>query len=83
MMGGQTFGAGNLVNFSVYIVWEVPGVFQGIFRPFTFLFAYTDPKKPSMEPLHEWFFRSGLDRYVWIYGMACAFFHPRYVNIPD
>lgn len=62
----------------VYIVWEVPGVFQGIFRPFTFLFAYTDPKKPSMEPLHEWFFRSGLDRYVWIYGMACAFFHPRY-----
>ena len=21
---------------------------------------------------------SGLDRYVWIYGMVCAFFHPKY-----
>lgn len=24
----------------------------------------------------EWYFRSGLDRYVWVYGMACAFVHP-------
>ncbi len=24
----------------------------------------------------EWYFRSSLDRYVWIYGMLCAFMHP-------
>ena len=24
----------------------------------------------------EWYFRSSLDRYVWIHGMLCAFLHP-------
>ena len=24
----------------------------------------------------EWYFRSGLDRYVWIYGMLLAWVHP-------
>ena len=67
-----------LCVFVVYVIWEVPGVFHAIFRPFGFLFNYTDPKKPDMDPMHEWYFRSGLDRYVWIYGMVCAFFHPRY-----
>ena len=62
----------------VYVLWEVPGVFRLVFRPFQFLLGYVDPKKPGSDPMHEWFFRSGLDRYVWIHGMVCAFFHPRY-----
>ena len=62
----------------VYVLWEIPGVFTAVFGPFQGLFEYTDPKKPDVDPMHEWFFRSGLDRYVWIHGMACAFFHPKY-----
>jgi len=62
----------------VYVIWEVPGVFSVLFKPFEWLLSYTDPKKPDVDPMHEWFFRSGLDRYVWIYGMVCAFLHPKY-----
>jgi len=40
------------------------------------LVGYVDPRKPDVDPMHEWFFRSGLDRFVWIYGMACAYCHP-------
>jgi hypothetical protein len=45
---------------------------------YRYVLGYVDPKKPDVDAMHEWFFRSGLDRYVWIYGMICAFFHPRY-----
>jgi len=44
---------------AVYIIWEVPGVFHTIFRPFQFLLGYIDPAKPDVDPMHEWFFRSG------------------------
>jgi hypothetical protein len=57
-------------------VWEIPGVFDMLWRPFTFLVAYNDPRRPSEDVLHEWRFRSGLDRYIWIIGMMYAFAHP-------
>ena len=60
------------------VIWEVPGVFNVIFKPFSWLLGYVNPAKPNVPAMHEWEFRSGLDRYVWIYGMMCAYAHPKY-----
>ena len=58
------------------LLW-VDSIFFTIWKPFTFLVGFTDPNHPEHDPLHEWFFRSGLDRYVWVFGMVCANLHPK------
>jgi hypothetical protein len=62
----------------VAVCWDIKSVFYALWRPLAPLVAYIDPRRPGTDALHEWFFRSGLDRYVWIHGMVCAYLHPRF-----
>ena len=58
------------------VLWDVPGVFDYVWAPFTWLVQYHDPYNPKRPIMHEWQFRSHLDHLIWIVGMFTAFFHP-------
>jgi len=58
------------------LLYDVPGVFGIVMAPFRGLLDFHDPLHPENSPTHEWFFRSGLDHLVWVFGMFCAFAFP-------
>mmetsp|Transcript_27221 Transcript_27221/g.87400 ORF Transcript_27221/g.87400 Transcript_27221/m.87400 type:complete len:555 (+) Transcript_27221:154-1818(+) len=61
------------------LLYDVPGVFHTVFKPTAGLLGFHDPLHPEFtDSLHEWFFRSGLDHFVWIFGMLCAYSFPWY-----
>ena len=81
--------SGNDSNWGVWVkiagcfavvvgMWEIPAVFYAAWRPLSFLLGYTDPRRPNPNAMHEWYFRTGLDKYIWIYGMICAYLHPKF-----
>lgn len=61
--------------------WSSKPVFDALWSPVYWLVKYDNPHakpgSPGADPMHEWWFRSSLDRYIWIFGMFCAFIHPR------
>jgi hypothetical protein len=60
-----------------FLVWDVNGVFEVVWKPLSFLVQFHDPYNTDRPVLAEWQFRSFLDHFIWIVGMICAFNHPR------
>ncbi|KAI9202013.1 putative O-acetyltransferase [Polychytrium aggregatum] len=61
---------------TVVLLWEIPAVGEfvfSIFGPYSPL-----PILAYKNSLKEWMFRSGLDRYMTLLGMLCAFFYPMF-----
>eukprot|EP01065_Artemidia_motanka_P040648 TRINITY_DN5129_c0_g1_i1.p1 TRINITY_DN5129_c0_g1~~TRINITY_DN5129_c0_g1_i1.p1 ORF type:complete len:560 (+),score=177.08 TRINITY_DN5129_c0_g1_i1:67-1746(+) len=55
-------------------------IWYTLWSPLFPLIQYVNPRAapgtPGADPQHEWYFRAGLDRYVWMFGMLCANCHP-------
>ncbi|EKF30093.1 hypothetical protein MOQ_006101 [Trypanosoma cruzi marinkellei] len=63
------------------LIWDVSReFFYVIWSPFSWLVGFNNPYRPKQHILWEWFFRTSLDHYIWIYGMICAYSHPRYCH---
>jgi len=60
----------GLLFLFLFILFEIPGVFETVFSPLYFLLGYQGS-------LHEWHFRSSLDRYAAMVGMLCAYSYPK------
>lgn len=68
-----------VASFAIVILgWEFEHIFYIIWTPCSFFLGYTDPRRPNPKALHEWYFRTGLDRYIWIHGMIFAYLHPTF-----
>jgi hypothetical protein len=78
----QTF-SGVCIKFGVLTlisvaIWDTPKeVFDIVWLPLRPLVAFHEPARPGQSPMHEWHFRSSLDHLVWIFGMFCAYNHPK------
>eukprot|EP01063_Lacrimia_lanifica_P009157 TRINITY_DN16191_c0_g1_i2.p1 TRINITY_DN16191_c0_g1~~TRINITY_DN16191_c0_g1_i2.p1 ORF type:complete len:550 (+),score=178.20 TRINITY_DN16191_c0_g1_i2:61-1710(+) len=72
---GAKFAA--CMAFGVLMFWSEEA-FTTLWSPTSALMGFTPPNaKPDHKPMHEWYFRAGLDRYVYVFGMLCANLHPR------
>ncbi|XP_068754362.1 uncharacterized protein [Montipora capricornis] len=60
--------------FIIFLLFDVPGVGEIVFKPFRFILKYQNS-------LHEWMFRAGLDHYATLLGMLCAYFHPNFEKL--
>jgi hypothetical protein len=64
-----------LLKFGLYaaivaVIWEIPEVFDTVWKPWGFLLKTNDS-------MHEWAFRSGLDHWSTFVGMLCGWAFPR------
>eukprot|EP00735_Rhodelphis_limneticus_P000890 TRINITY_DN11423_c0_g1::TRINITY_DN11423_c0_g1_i1::g.10821::m.10821 TRINITY_DN11423_c0_g1::TRINITY_DN11423_c0_g1_i1::g.10821 ORF type:complete len:553 (+),score=77.08,sp/Q66GQ5/RWA3_ARATH/43.02/1e-144,Cas1_AcylT/PF07779.7/7.8e-92 TRINITY_DN11423_c0_g1_i1:89-1747(+) len=67
------FGKIAVAFLVVAFIWDVDGVFDLFFSPLSVLLNFTGVPQGGM---YEWQFRSGLDHFITLFGMVCAFFHP-------
>eukprot|EP01062_Namystynia_karyoxenos_P003770 TRINITY_DN1133_c0_g1_i2.p1 TRINITY_DN1133_c0_g1~~TRINITY_DN1133_c0_g1_i2.p1 ORF type:complete len:584 (+),score=223.49 TRINITY_DN1133_c0_g1_i2:101-1852(+) len=64
----------------VVVIFHSREIWDTLWAPVRPLVVYVNPRAkpgtPGADPMHEWYFRAGLDRFVWMFGMLCANMHP-------